>query len=323
MYLIFSLLLLMTPLWAATPLSLSFDTAPNFFNIGPTQYATDDAGNAIAVWSVNNGQNVVLQFAYKPVGSDWQIPGDPRNPTQVISPFFFSVIDWTLAMDRQGNAVVVWRINNGTTIVVQAIYREAGSAKPFSPANDPLFQDNFLNYRFFNITTLPQVAIGDGKTTILWTVNNGFNTVIQASNGSGNVFSHPGNPTEANNILNYISFQPGQFNINTTPLLSVDKDGNAIVAWQIFNDSQLVVQAVTKIINNNIFGFEPPAGNPLQQNNILSPRLYSISSLQAVTIGNGNATVFWNRLDPLRGNNLILQAAFKPSGGLWQKPEEF
>lgn len=317
-------LLLGAPLAAAVPRTLSFNSAPQYFNVGPTRYAIDDAGDTIAVWSVFNGSNTVLQFAFKPVGGDWQTPGDPRNQANVISYLYSSVIDWTMAMDREGNTVVIWRVNNGSITVVQAVYRPVNGT--FSAAGDPRLPQNFLNHYLYGIGTLPQVGIGAGHVTILWTVNNGYNNVIQASlKAPGGPFSQPGIPSDANNILNYLWFRPGQFNITTTPILFVDKEGNAIVAWQINNKidggSNLVVQAVTRNAGSAFVVGNNEARNPQLQANILSPRIYSISSLESALIGSGNSVVYWKRVDQVT-RNLILQAAYKPKNGVWGKPEQ-
>lgn len=322
---LFALLFSLPLFGQTTPQSLSFNVAPGIFNVGPTQFVTDDAGNVLVVWSVDNGQNTVLQFAYKPVLGDWQIPGDPRLSNNVISPFFYSVVDWTVAMDREGNAVVVWRIDNRSTgIVVQAIYRPLGNFSSFTDAGDPRVLDNFLNNYLYEVDALPQVGIGDGNVSILWRVFNGFNNVLQASIGSGGTFSRPGLPTIQANILNYLSFRPGVFDITNPAELIVDFDGNAIVAWQLNNQVvptvQLDNQVVQAVIRAAGGAFEI-AGNPQQQVNILSPRIYSINQIENVTINSGNASVSWERTDVRVTENLILQSAFRPLGGPWQKPE--
>ncbi|NGX54853.1 MAG: hypothetical protein KR126chlam2_00473 [Chlamydiae bacterium] len=318
MRLLLFLLFISTPLMGATPKSLSFNSTQGLFNVGPTQYVTDDAGNTLAVWSVNNGRNIILQAAYKPIGSDWQVSGSPLDPSQSVSYFYGSVIDWTVEMDREGNVVVIWRIFNGSKIVVQVNYRAIGGS--FSTAGDPRFQANFLNDYRYSITSLPQVGIGNGNAVILWFVNNGWNNVLQASTKSAATgFSQPGDPTLPSNVLNFLTYQTGRFNITTTPLFFVDKDGNAIVTWQLNNrvigPQVQVVQAVTKFVGAS---FEI-AGDPQRQENILSPVNFSISSLEESTIGSGNATVFWKRVDQTT-RNLILQAAFKPINGVWEKP---
>ncbi len=302
----------------ATPKSLSFNSTQGLFNVGPTQYVTDDAGNTLAVWSVNNGRNIVLQSAYKPIGGDWQVPGSPLVPDQVVSYYYRDVIDWTVAMDREGNAVLIWRIFNGSRVVVQTNYRAFGGS--FSIARDPLFHANFLNDYRYSIASLPQVGIGNGNAVILWIVNNGWNNVLQASTKSAATsFTQPGDPTLASNILNFLTYSTGRFNITTTPLFFVDKDGNAIVTWQLNNrvigPSVQVVQAVTKFVG----GAFQIAGDPQNQDNILSPVNFSISSLEEATIGSGNATVLWKRVDQVT-RNFILQAAFKPINDVWQKP---
>ncbi len=305
-------------LGAHTPRSLSWNSADGIFDVGPTQYVTDDAGDTMAVWQVFNGNHTVLQFAYKQVGHAWQVPGDPADPRNVISPFFYSIIDWQVVMDRHGNAAIVWRIFNGTKVVVQAIYRPKGDHTRFSHPGDPIDEIHFLNNYLYPVAALPQIGIGNGRVTILWKVFNGYNNVLQVSTKvPGKPFTRPGNPTQQKNIINYLSLQQNRFDITTQPLFFVDNLGDAIVAWQIITDQGITaVQAVTKFDGHH---FEI-AGNPNNQHNILSPRIYSIRSLESASIGAGNAVVYWKRISQVTGN-LILQAAFKRKGGQWQRPE--
>ena len=174
------------------------------------------------------------------------------------------------------------------------------------------------------------MGIGAGHVTILWKVKNSINinnsnNVIQASlKAPGGNFSQPGIPNDANNILNFLSFQVGRLNITTVPILFVDKDGNAIVAWPINNEccgrNNQVVQAVTRNAGAAFAVRENKFREPTLQDSILSPRIYSVDSLEQASIGSGNSTVLWKRNDQVTGN-LILQAAYKPNGGAWQKPE--
>ena len=80
----------------------------------------DPQGNAIAVWEGLDGEDRVIQSAVRPAGSgDWQAPvnlsaSDVRaNNTQI-------------AVDAQGNAVSVWRLENGSESIIQAAGYDAG-----------------------------------------------------------------------------------------------------------------------------------------------------------------------------------------------------
>jgi len=83
------------------------------------QVAFDGQGNAIAVWSRSNGTNFIVQAAVRAAGGsfgaaqDLSAAGQDAHVPEV-------------AVDGQGNAIVVWSRSNGTNYIVQAAVRAAG-----------------------------------------------------------------------------------------------------------------------------------------------------------------------------------------------------
>jgi hypothetical protein len=143
----------------------------------------DPHGNAIAVWEGLDGEDRVIQSAVRPAGSgDWQAPvnlsaSDVRaNNTQI-------------AIDAQGNAVSVWRLENGSESIIQAAGYDAGLmidgleipktgtvGKPVSFSSSPLAVWSALGATSWNFgdgagangtsTTHVYVAAGDYTVTL-------------------------------------------------------------------------------------------------------------------------------------------------------------
>jgi hypothetical protein len=119
-----------------TPVDLSVAGA----NAVVWQVAVDPAGNAVTVWTRNDGTNSVVQGAVRPATSGlWQAPVDLSAAGQTAgSP--------QLAVDPAGNAVAVWqRLDSSANYIMQAAgYDAAGpllqglSAPATGTAGQPL-----------------------------------------------------------------------------------------------------------------------------------------------------------------------------------------
>ncbi len=274
--------------------------SPTGFTVLNVQFAMDNAGNVVAAWSVNNRSNVVVQAAFKPVGGPWQLPGVPTQQENIITPLRFTATNFQLAGDDQGNAVIVWQVFNGRNVVIQAAYKPFGA--PWQTPGSPIFQSNVLSFFGFNVSVPPTVAIANANVLIAWQIFNDTNTVAQASfrpNAIGSRFSQPGTPRNQDNVLS-----PFRFNITSQPAADVDNDGNCVVAWEIFNRSNTVIQAVLK---NGGLPFQI-AEDPRNQANILSPLRFNSVNGPQVNIESGNVVVLWTLFD---GLTTVLQASYK------------
>ena len=131
------------------------------------QVAFDPSGNAIAVWSQQDGSNSRTHAAFRPAGGSFG--GD-----QTISPAGSNASAPQIAIDSTGKAIAVWYRFDGTVDRIQAAVRPAngsfGSAETLSP---PGFES-------FN----PKVAAGpdaDANGAVVWTGSDGPNTRVQAA----------------------------------------------------------------------------------------------------------------------------------------------
>lgn len=180
-----------TSLFFQTPVTLSTIG----FNVSAAPFVAIAGGNIVVTWQItaNNG-NTVAQGAYMPAGGEWQIPGAPNNPDNIISEIVFNVsAPPQAAVDLFGNAVIVWRIynqpSNGGLVsipsnVVQASLKATGALFPtiFPRPGDPRVQDNILSAFGFNVIEAPEVAVGAGNVIVLWRLDNTTNLVLQAAN---------------------------------------------------------------------------------------------------------------------------------------------
>ncbi len=67
--------------------------------------AVDPNGNAVAVWSRNNGSNTIVQATYLPFGGSWGVPVDLSATGQ-------NAFQAYVALDAAGNATATWSRNS-------------------------------------------------------------------------------------------------------------------------------------------------------------------------------------------------------------------
>lgn len=288
-----------------TPNSLVFRGFSGF----DEQFAMDAKGNVLATWLVDNGTNTVLQAAFKPFDGPWQTPGPPTIQANVITTLGFEIGSYQLLGDPQGNFVIIWVVFNGFNNVVQAAFKPVG--QPFAGPGDPRLQQNILSFLNSEVESTVVADISSGNVVIAWqTFSTRNNTrVVQAVYKTGSTgFTPAGNPLFPQNNIS-----PDGFSVDVPPVVAVDDFGNAIVAWEVFNNTRNVVQAVTRTPSSP-FG---TALDPRVQDNILSLINLNIESPPQADIEAGNALVIW---EAYQQNILLIQTAFKPSGGLFQIP---
>jgi hypothetical protein len=286
--------------------------------------AFDARGDAMTVWSRNNGANDTVQATFRLAGGTWQAPvnlslrGQSANEPQVV-------------LDGQGDAIAVWDAYNGVTFNVQAAFRPAGGAWQESA---PLSAEEIPG------ADTPQVAVDSkGDAIAIWHRGGPFGGAVQTAfrpvdgtwqapakvselgfdpqitfDAQGNALAVWEHYDGSNYIVQSASKPVGvewQTPVNVSeagetaerPQVAVDDHGNAIAVWHRWTDglfSTRIVQAAFR-----------PAGAEAWQApvNISEP---GATNPQIAFDGQGNAIAVWS------GNG----AAFKPAGGPWQAPVE-
>ena len=97
---------------------------------GMPHVVLDAAGDATAVWERWDGEDTVVESAYRPAGGSWQAPTDlSQEGEEVIQSGEDDAYSPRLAVDAAGDTTVVWARSAGTNkILIQAVYRPAGGA---------------------------------------------------------------------------------------------------------------------------------------------------------------------------------------------------
>lgn len=184
---------------------------------GP-QVAFDHEGNTLALWQRYNGSAYIVQSSVRPVSSGtWQTPVNVSEGGQ-------NAINPQLAFDSQGDAIAVWRRNNGSNYIAQAAVRPVSSGTWQTPVSLSEVGQSAAE---------PLVAMDSaGDAVAAWSRSNGANNIVQASARpvSSGTWQAPVNLSEA-----------GQAAIQ--PQLAIDPDGDAIAAWRRSNGANNIVQA--------------------------------------------------------------------------------
>jgi hypothetical protein len=176
--------------------------------------AIDAAGEAVAVWTYENGKNDVVQAARGSLSGGFSAPAELSSPGQ-------EAATPAIAISPGGEATAAWSRSNGTDYVIETATASGGSFSSPVELSDPA--QNALE---------PEVAIGpSGAPTIVWTRSNGANFIVEAISGSGGSFGSPVAVSE-----------PGEN--AERPQLAESRSGSVAIVWQRSNGSEEVVQGV-------------------------------------------------------------------------------
>jgi hypothetical protein len=169
--------------------------------------AFDPAGNALAAWE----RNFLVQTRYRPAGGAFEV-------AQTISQAGENATESQLALDPAGNALIVWATFGGATDRIRARVRAPdgtlGPVENLAAGGNP---------------QQPQVALdAAGNALVVWLRNDGANDRVQARyRPAGGSFGAVRNLSPAGGN-------------GDQPRVAFDPAGNAIVAWQLNNDDDLV-----------------------------------------------------------------------------------
>jgi len=231
-----------------TPITLSI-------GIGASnpQIAFGQGSNAIAVWSENDGANIIIQASKTTDGgTSWQTPIALSFPLQNAGlP--------QIAFGEGGNAIAVWQRNDGLSNIIQASKTTDGGTSWHTPINLSITGQD---------AGVPQIAFGEGGNAIaIWFSNNVGVVTIQASNtvDGGTSWQTP-----------IILSIPGENSV--APQIAFGANGSAVAVW--LNTLSGFIQA-SQTIDGGV-SWQTPIN--------LSSEL---SSQPQIDFGTGNVVAVW------------------------------
>lgn len=137
----------------------------------------NDAGQAIAVWKRSNGINETIQTSYSTNG------GQTWSSVETISDTRQNAGNPQVSLNSSGQAVVVWKRNDGSNDIIQA-RRSTDGGQTWSGVENLSAAGHSADN--------PQVSLNDaGQAVAVWKRSNGSNDIIQAgySINAGNTWS--------------------------------------------------------------------------------------------------------------------------------------
>jgi hypothetical protein len=251
------------------------------------QIAIDPAGNATAIWELQDSGTTVVQVGDHPFLGDWSSPPG-ENISLVASISARNLQNPQIAVDPAGNAVAIWVRFDDTETITQAATRPFGGDWT-TPVD--------LSATGGNGKT-PQVRVDPaGNAVAVWDWDASSGHFIQAS----------ALPFGSSSWTPPVNLNISLLDTNPNPHVAVDPAGNAVAVWQDFDGNNLRIEAATL-----------PFGGSWS-----APQQISVAGQDAFTPTVaidpfGTAIAVWTRFN---GTRLITQAAQLSSiGGSWSVP---
>jgi hypothetical protein len=286
--------------------------------------ALDRNGNAVVAWSRYDGSNYRIQARRRTASGS-------LSAVKTLSEAGQNARDPQLAVDPDGNAVVVWTRSDGANYRIQARRRSASGSLSAVQTLSPAGQD----------AGSPQVAVDpDGNAVVVWIRSDGANFRIQARRRA-----ESGGLSAVQDLSAAGQHAEG-------PQLAMDRSGRALVVWQRYDGTHIRIQARRRTASGNLSAVQTlseagqnavkpqvavdPDGNAvvvwegglssdhrirtrrrtaagtLSPVQILSPAGQFAENPQVAVDGNGKAVVVWTLFD---GANNRIQARRRAAAG--------
>lgn len=249
---------------------------------GAPQVVLDAEGNATAVWETWNGEDTVIESAYRPAGKGWQTPVDiseASGETTLVSGEHDASYP-QIAVDGQGDITVVWeRATGADGTVVQAVYRPAGAGW-----GEPV---DISEVGVRASAQEPWIVLGEGgNATAGWKRGEVIHSAYRPAGGNWQT------PVDLSGPEAFV------------PKAAADAQGNATSVWMHYDGSKYVVQAAYA-----------PANGSLQAPTTLSEAGEEGGDPYIAVNARGDALAVW---DGHYGDNDVVREAYRPAGGSWQ-----
>lgn len=300
----------------------------------PPHVVLDSAGDATAVWSLG-GQ---VESAYRPAGEGWEVPVDLSNPElpgeALVAPGDGRAP--SIGVDAAGDVTVVWEAWAEGTTFIEAVERQAGGAwsapraigeEPTASSPEPWVavdptgdaiavwkKDEVIQSAYRPTggpwdapvaisgeeSFVPQAAMNAaGDATVVWMAHRGGRYVVKSA------YLPAGGEWEAPTLVS----QPGEE--GGDPQIAIDAAGDTLVAWRGEVGGTEYVRTANR-----------PAGGSWEAPADASAAGEEVQSIQDAVDPEGDAIVAWAGDGRQVGEYTRVRAAFRPSGGSWETPEE-
>ncbi|MCI5071544.1 hypothetical protein MRY82_01200 [bacterium] len=268
--------------------------SPNSGSLYDAEVAMDNNGNAIVAWIGYDGADDQVFISEYRNGS-WTHPADADDN---ISPDGQDVYDMEVAMDDNGNAIIVWEQYNGTDDQIFISEYRNGSWTHPADLND-----------FISVTGEesddPEIAMdNNGNAIIVWTqyIETPDVERVYMSEYRNGSWTHPADEDD------YISVTSSDDTYD--PTVAMDNDGNAIIVWYQ-NDSSEDQQVFMSEYRNGSWD------HPSSLSDNISPDGEDVYDVQVAMDNNGNAIIAWDQYDG--ENDQIFMSEYR--NGKWDHPD--
>ena len=277
--------------WTA-PVNLTDNISPNgTLLVLPPQVAMDDNGDVVIVWRQNDGSGNYQAFKSEYRSGTWTTPSSPADS---ISPNGTLVYDDPqVAMDNNGNTIIVWAQSNGSyRQIYKSEYRNGTWTHPADLA-DNISPDG-------TDADAPQVAMdNNGNAIIVWAQSNGSYRQIYKSEYRNGTWTHPADLADNISPIGTHTY---------APQVAMDDNGNAVIVWNQYDGS-----------NRQIYKSEYRNGtwtHPADLADNISPDGTDADAPRIAMDNNGNAVIVWTQYDG--SNKQIFKSEYR--NGTWTHP---
>jgi hypothetical protein len=302
---------------------------------GSPHVVLDSEGNATAVWDRWNGEDVVVESAFRPAGQEWGTPVDLSEPPGgATAPGEHDANSPRIAVDRNGNVTVVWERYASDKILIQSVDRPSGGSwtapvdiaeVPLAASPEPWIAVDWEGratavwkhsevvetaFRPFGgswgepvplsegESFVPQAAMdARGDTTVVWMHLDGSHYVVESA------YRPEGGEWEAPTLVS----QPGEE--GGDPQVALDAKGDSLVVWRGEDEGAEFARAA----------YRPSGGSWGSPVDVSAPG-EQVQSLRDAVDPDGNAIVAWAGSTGMLGGYDIVHTAFKPAEGSWESP---
>ena len=213
----------------------------------------DDSGNVISAWQVYKDGYEQIVASYLPAGADIE-----TVQSSFISKTAGSAYYPQVKVDKNGNALAIWRWSDGKNYRIQAAYRANGQTKWSAPAN--ISAEGFDSNHATRERSGSSIAFdSSGNAQVVWTVDDkGLYRIQTSAFNAGNIsWSTPVT------ISQHVDSEGNTLPLSNAqlPSIALGIDGTGTIAWQQVAPTGISQVLVSRKVAGS--GTQSPNGAPL------------------------------------------------------------